>query len=532
MKMNINKSIGVLGITVALSLLTPGCKKALDVLPFSSFTDATAFTSQERVEAAINGVYDAAQSGFYAGGAVRGYPFGAANITQGDMRGEDMLNNALFYQVTYEATYNPTSANQDFMFQTLYALINKANLTIEGVQGAITNNIVTAEIGNAYIGEARFLRALAHHELVVNFARPYRDGNGSQMGIIYREKGINGQAAIEEARAQTRTSVGDNYAKILDDLNFAETNLPETQTGANKTYRASKAAAIALKSRIYLHMGDWPKVVEEGNKLVPATAPFQSAIGGWRLEADPATPFTTGGWQGNESIFSVRNASTDNPGVNGALGNMLGTTATGGRALVRISPILYNLPEWLCTDRRRNMMITITEGTKVNYLSNKYKDPTTSTDPAPQIRYAEVLLNLAEAESRIGGGVSERGLALLNAVRNRSVDADAQFGIGDFANKNELISAILVERRIEFAAEGKRWMDIHRNAVDPDFSIGGIPAKIGTGVAGTSFYECGAGSTPYTTAVAALPYSDHRFIWPIPLSELQSNKNYEQNPVY
>ncbi len=532
MKMKVYKSVQVLGIAVALSVLGTGCKKALDVLPFSSFTDATAFTNAERVEAAINGVYDAAQSGFYAGGAVRGYPFGAANIEQGDMRGEDMLNNALFYQITYEATYNPTSANQDFMFQTLYALINKANLTMEGVQSAVTGNIISSEVGNAYIGEARFLRALAHHELLIHFARPYRDGNGDKLGIIYRDKGINGQAAIEEARAQTRTSVADNYAKLLEDLNFAEANLPETQSAANKTFRATKAAAIALKTRIYLHMGDWAKVVEEGNKLVPATAPFTSPIGGWRLEADPATPFTTGGWQGNENIFSIRNASTDNPGVNGALANMLGTTANGGRALVRISPIVFNLPEWLCTDKRRNMMITITEGTKINYLTNKYKDPTTSTDPAPQIRYAEVLLNVAEAEARLAGGVSERGLALLNAVRNRSVDADAVFGLGDFADKNELIRAILVERRIEFVAEGKRWMDIHRNAVDPDFSTGGIPAKIGTGIAATSFYSCGAGNAPYTTAVAAIPYSDYRFIWPIPLSERQTNPNYEQNPNY
>lgn len=532
MKININRSIRVLGIAVTIALLGNSCKKALDVLPYSSFTDATAFTSFDRVEAAINGVYDAAQSGFYAGGAVRGYPFGAANVTQGDMRGEDMLNAALFYQITYEATYNNTSANQDFMFQTLYGMINKANLTIDGVQGAVTSNVISQEVGNAYIGEVRFLRALAHHELVVNFARPYRDGNGSQLGIIYREKGINGQAAIEEAKAQTRTTVAENYAKILDDLNFAEANLPDQQTGANKTYRASKAAAIALKTRIYLHMGDWPKVIEEGAKIVSAAAPFQSTIGGWRLEAEPSIPFTEGGWQGSETMFSIRNAATDNASVNGGLASMLNSAANGGRALVRISPILYNLPEWLCDDDRRDMLIQITEGTTINYLSGKYKDPTTNSDPAPQIRYAEVLLNVAEAEARIANDVSPRALALLNSVRNRAVSPDAQYVLADFANKNALIRGILMERRIEFAAEGKRWMDIHRNATDPDFSTGGIPSKIGTGAAPTAFYSCGAGAAPYTTAVAAIPYNDFKFIWPIPLSELQTNPNYAQNPNY
>jgi len=45
-------------------------------------------------------------------------------------------------------------------------------------------------------------------------------------------------------------------------------------------------------------------------------------------------------------------------------------------------------------------------------------------------------------------------------------------------------------------------------------------------------YSCGAGNTTYTTAVAAIPYADRRFIWPIPLTESQVNSSYEQNPGY
>jgi starch-binding outer membrane protein, SusD/RagB family len=509
------------------------CKKTLDVLPYTSFTDATAYTSPDRVEAAVNGVYDAAQSGFYAGGAVRGYPFGAANISQGDMRGEDMLNQALFYQITYEATYNPTTANQDFMFQTLYSLINKANLTIDGINDAVSKNVIPAAKGSEYVAECRFLRAIAHHELMIHFARPFRDGGGSAKGIIYRDFGVNSPASIDRAKALTRPTVAQNYTKIMEDMDFAETNLPATQTGANKTYRASKAAAIAYKMRFKLHMGDWTGVITEGAKIVSAgAAPYTSAIGGWTLAAASNTPFTTGGWQGNESIFSIRNAATDNGGVNGALANMLGTTATGGRGLVRISPIIFNLPSFRCDDLRRNMMVTLA-GT---YLSTKYIDPTTSTDPTPQVRYAEVLLTLAEAEARNAAGVSSRAVDLLNAVRNRALPAavlpGAAYTVASFANKTALTGAILTERRIEFIGEGKRWMDIHRNATDPDFSTGGIPAKIGTGAATGAMYSCGAGSAPYTTAVGAIPYADFRFIWPIPLSERQTNPNYEQNPNY
>ena len=110
--------------------------------------------------------------------------------------------------------------------------------------------------------------------------------------------------------------------------------------------------------------------------------------------------------------------------------------------------------------------------------------------------------------------------------------ATQQYTLANFAAKNDLIRAILAERRIEFIAEGKRWADIHRLAVDTDFSTGGIPAKIGTGAATTAMYSCGAGNSTYATALSAIPYSDFRFLWPIPLSEIQQNPNFEQNRGY
>jgi hypothetical protein len=57
-----------------LVLLSLSCKKVLDVAPYTVFSDLTAFDTPARIEAAMNGVYDAAQSGFYASGQVRGYP--------------------------------------------------------------------------------------------------------------------------------------------------------------------------------------------------------------------------------------------------------------------------------------------------------------------------------------------------------------------------------------------------------------------------------------------------------------------------
>ena len=594
--------IKILTILSAVMIFMSSCeKKVLDLEPYTSFSDASAFTDAAKVNLAINGVYDAAQSGFYAGGVIRGYPFGAASIQQGDMRGEDMANVAAFYQITYEATYNNSSPNNGFQFQTLYALINKANLVIEGVNEAVSKGIIPAATGNTYVAECRFLRALAHHELVINFARPYADGNGNKLGIIYRDFGINSEAKAEKARALKREDfpVSLVYTKILEDLDYAEINLPNA--ASIKTYRASKAAAIALKMRVKMHMADWPGVIAEGNKIISANAPFTSSIGGWKLTTAPDGPFASN--TSDENIFSIRNDATDNPGVNGALANMLGDPAINGRGLVVVSPIIWSNNRWLCSDLRRasslirvpqnvvtgsisndtlrlsaivtgrlavgqtltgtgiapgTTILSLISGSGVNAIyrvsvsqtvpagtritasevvlySNKYRDIAALGDAAPIIRYAEVLLMQAEAEARNDASVSARALALLNAVRNRAVTTPAdQYTLAAFPNKNALIGDILLERRIEFIAEGKRWGDIHRLALDPNFAPfagGGIPAKIGSGATNGTWFNC-AGVASITRSVNSIPYSDFRFLWPIPLAEIQQNPNYTQNPGY
>jgi hypothetical protein len=284
---------------------------------------------------------------------------------------------------------------------------------------------------------------------------------------------------------------------------------------------------------VKLHKGDWAGAIAEGAKLIPTAAPFVSPIGGWKLTDDPSGPFTNN--SSTESIFSIRNDALDNTGTNGSLPRMYGAANLSGRGLLAISPIIWNKPEWLETDKRRTLLYVSganSNGTStVNYFTTKYKSYTDQADFAPQIRYAEVLLNSAEAEARVGSGVTARALDLLNAVRNRALATPATqaYTAASFADKKALINAILLERRIEFLAEGKRWSDIHRNAVDPDFNIGGIPAKYANGAQGAALYKVGAAVNP---TQAAIPYSDFRFIWPIPDSEKTQNPIIEQNPGY
>jgi len=120
-------------------------------------------------------------------------------------------------------------------------------------------------------------------------------------------------------------------------------------------------------------------------------------------------------------------------------------------------------------------------------------------DYTPVMRYAEVMLNLAEALATVNG-VDARAIALLNAVRQRS-DATTVFAP---ATQAALIAAILNERRIELLGEGSRSRDVLRLGLT--FAAKDI--------------------APAVTPTQA------QYIWPIPLIERQRNPLMTQNPGY
>lgn len=527
------KYIMLLGIIVFASA---SCKKYTELSPINSLAESTAFTDPGKIELVATGVYQQAAVGRYNPGtglgAGRGYPFGAAAIEQAEMRGEDMVNLATFYQITYNTTIGTTTANNVNHWEQLYALVNQANVLIDGVNKASQSGIITADVAKVYEGEGRFLRALSHHDLLINFCRPYADGNGSNPGIPYRVNAIVSASGVKDGIAEARGTVAEAYQKILEDLDWAEANLPETRT-PNSIARATKGAAIALKTRIKLHMGDWQGVIDEGKKLGTdlTSGNFVSPVGGYQLEPEPDKPFTSF-TNNKESIFSIANSANSNPGVNGALPAMLGSSDGGGRGLVATSPNLYNATFWVTGDKRRDELQTLSSKDG-RYYQNKYRDKTTRSDWAPIIRYAEVLLNVAEAYARVGGQSNlDQAFRLLNAVRDRSVPAADQFAIAPA----DLILAILQERRIEFAAEGRRWPDITRLVLDPIYGLGGglgIPAKIDPTQATPASYDV-VNRPVITPARSGIAYTDHRFLWPIPTSEITANPTLaqQQNPGY
>jgi hypothetical protein len=507
--------------TILLSVVVLGMnscteEKILDTTPINNISDKDAFSSPSLIASSMNGVYNAAAVGQYTstnsnGG--RGYIWGAAFVEQGDCRGEDVVNTATFYQLTYTATYDATTANNVYYWVDAYRLINRCNLMIEGTTGAIAKGTITAAVGNDYIGQAKFLRAITHFELLNYFARCYNfTAAGDHLGIPYREVGINTQADIDTESVKPRNTVAECYTKILADLTDAENLI--TTTGIAK---ASKNSAIAFKTRVFLQKRDWANVITEGNKL----------NGKHTLTANPGDAFVLANNLSNtESIFSIQHSNTINPTTNGALAAMY-----GGRRLVAVSPIIWRNTKWLTDDKRRNAtaLTGMIQNVGGRIYTNKYKDQVTFTDATPVIRYAEVLLNMAEAQARTGDLTN--ALINLNKVRNRSLATPATqaYTAAGLSTAALMVDAILTERRIEFLMEGRRWSDIQRLEKDDIAPTAGIPAKVANGLPPVADYTLGSDYNGPRT-VFAIPAANFKFLWPIPQVEMNTNTALTQNP--
>jgi hypothetical protein len=513
-------------LTVVLISLTSCEDKVIDLEPVDSFSDITAYTTAKRCEMSVVGAYDAAQCGRYDGSYTRGYPFGSASIIQGEMRGEDMNLTAAFYDITYSSTYTTATPNNRFYWETSFECINRVNTVLRGIEEAVTKNVISKEKGNQYRGELLFLRALTYHGLLIHFALPCNVQGNNNYGLPLYLTPNNTPAEIADALKIGRSTVEQTYAQILKDLDEAESLFADNDKhSVNGITRASKGPVIALKTRVYLHKRDWEGVKKEAAKLVNGnTAPFKSPIGNYELTALPETPFVSFS-SNSESVFSIENTSSDEPGVNGALASMM-SARLGGRGIVTSSPILYNSSYWLGDDKRRNLLLF--QENDQYYYCDKYRNPQIRDEYVPLIRYAEVLLNYAEAALRANPGNKTLALKLLNAVRNRSLanPATQAYTASSFATEKEFLDAILWERRIEFHGEGRRWEDIHRLANDDISPSGGIPAKIEYNSARNQGAFAVKGETKsewFASNKKRIPYTDKKFIWPIPVSDLISN---------
>lgn len=136
-----------------------------------------------------------------------------------------------------------------------------------------------------------------------------------------------------------------------------------------------------------------------------------------------------------------------------------------------------------------------------------------SYDDFPLIRYAEVLLIAAEAHVH-NVGFDGEAAGYLNVIRDRCGMPNVPSAFG---SKTEAIDFIRIERRIELAGEGQRYVDIRRYGQDYCKQV----------MSGHSY-------APNKRSVVEMGWKEHLMLMPIPQSAMDMNPllKDDQNPGY
>lgn len=434
------------------------------------------FSSKEKIDAACVGMYNAIQNAEFLGGRAQIYV---------DSRGIDVNPPTYFTGIS---TFNPTSSNAytENAWEGAYRTIYECNLFINGIDKALTNAIITQNEYNELAAEAKFIRAVVYFYTLNFWGQMYIKDN-SNLGVPLVLIPFDGSTAFTEATKIKRATIDECYAQIIEDLKFAETYLYETWDDEyyNRA-RATIGAAQAFLSRVYLYCGDNDNAIKYANDV----------IGKYSLDTDVVNIFFSP-QTSPEVIFFIAMNSTDNPNTNNALGQHYGASA---RADITVSTVYQNLLS--ATDTRKTKALLSKNGA---VYCNKYQKK--SADWSPVIRYAEVLLNKAEALVKKNQTVDATAVALLSEVHSRS-DAGQNYSVTDFATASSLLDEILLERRRELAFEGHASFDLFRNKI-------GISAGRGAATA------------------PAIVYPDNLFALPIPNYDVEkANGIIVQNPGY
>ena len=465
--MNIIKN---LIITAGALFIFASCEEALQLEPEQSLSVEAAFQNETASNASLIGAYSRLQSiNVYGSIPQIINDFQADNVSFiGSFPTLQAINNSVVLA---------DNATTEVVFRDHYRAILAANAVIEFVP-TVEDAGFSEEERAQLIAEAKFVRALANFSLVNTFAQPYAFQNGESPGIaLVTEPSVLESDFILPAR----NTVAETYNAIETDLLEAVDDLPAATNGR---VRASQGAANAFLSRLYLYKGDNQAAAERAN-LVIADPNYQLATNYDFYDA-----------LSSETILDIDMSPIDNSRTGaGGWAEYYNPADAGARGDCPYSQDLLDAYE--DGDRRFLDLHQFNSDSSLVYTT-KFPSVQTNEDNAPVFRLTEMVLNRAEALAKLEApAVSAEAITLVNQLRFRAGLADVE--AGDFASSDELISAILDERRKELAFEGHRKLDVLRN--------GG-------------------------TIINGLGLGDDQVPMPIPIREIDLGSSLPQNPGY
>lgn len=500
----------ILKITIPGMLLmsSVSCKKILDKNPLDQISSPTFWKTQDDADMALAGCYSRLNTPAFR------FNQTAWAILAGDASEAAQSLGAASTGTLAQGTILPTSGGLvSDIYTQCYVGIASCNYFIENIDQVP----ISDEIKGQYKGEVKFLRALFYFTL--------SDFYG---GVPLITKSVT----IEEAKTKQATK-DEVVTQVLADLDDAIASLPNTDYSTRG--HAVKGSALALKSRVLLFKQDWPGAAAAANQVI--------TDGKFSLYNDFRNLFLTAGQNNNpEVIFSTRFLNPNNFsdqdiqlqwwGVLNPRQELVDAFECTDGLPITSSP-LYNPNNWKANrDPRLLMTVKLFEDPAVQasgavvpynynapsstgYEPNKFIDveqlpidySTKSEQDWILIRYAEVLLNYAEAQNEAVGPDASVYTAI-NTVRARpGINMPA---IPAGLTKDQMRTRIWQERRVEFALEGLRYGDIKRWKLAETY----IPTLTDAGGVQRKFDPT------------------KNYVFPFPQSEIDVNPALEQNPGY
>lgn len=462
------------------------CDSNLDEFePYDQVTLDTFYQTPQDFEQAKNAMYSAFRvGGYYNGsGAARDYCIVPDVLSDNVIfNTEGRQSGRATAEFTYTANETPSS-----LYTSGYFVISRANSILDRID-ALNDGAFKDDIR----GHALAMRAIAHFDIVRSYSKiptQSADANGS-IGIAYVD-------SFDPLQIPARLStVSEVYDRIIEDLELASTLIDPSATDVSFL---SLRAIKGLLSRVYLFNGDYALAAQRGQEAIDAGATLVSRAN-FRLVWLDAT---------NDDIL-LKIAITQQDGNQIGSGyNQFLNNAIFSEYVCDFG--LYQL--YQNTDVRKDAYIETSEtaGITYNHIVKYFEDASgLRFVDGKYLRTSEVYLNMAEAKFRNGDQFG--ALQNLNALRQRRYSG---FTPGTETGQ-DLLSAILLERRLELAFESDRFYTLKRL---------GLPLQ--RSGFGHQFDGTGNIASPQS-----LPANDNRWQWPIDQTTLNLNPNIEQNAGY
>lgn len=501
------------------SLLLISCEEFLDREPYNTMGANGFYNNADELNTAViacyNGIHATLDNEFFLT-EIRSD--NTRHVGQGSTTGVSM-------EIATLDKFIPQTTNEanNSYWEASYHNIANCNTVLEHL------DVVTDEtLRHQFEAEAKFIRAYHYFNLV----RLY--------GPLFL---VTERIGPEVAKQFERSSIGDVYSQIIEDLYFATQKLPTVNT-ENNIGRVDQWAAKTLLAKVYLTLSKNATIRDFLIKAKDLLNDVEQNSGYSLLTSAYADVFGISNEMNKEILFAAR-YKAGGLGLGSPFANYF-APANSSDQIILGGGSAYNCPtEDLLKafksepgDERKDFVLKEQWVDNVNavhytsYVTKYFSNVLVRGDAEndwPILRFADVLLMLGELENELNGP-TPLALDYINKTRNRAGLPKLET-IQVIDNKDKYRTALSKERRLEFVFENQRLFDLLRtdqlNTVMKNHYETEEYRNQSTGV--VSMYYSREGTPVY---VSDSNLKEWQKLLPIPYNVMLTAVNASQNPGY